>query len=67
MQALWLQVGAGSSCAIVKIVWMPCGKGRTMPSAVANGVTEQSWLTPCCPPQSASVLHGPKRFRCAFV
>src|SRR5438477_1781917 len=67
MHAPWLHVGAGSSCAIVRTVLMPIGKGRTMPSAVANGVVEQRAVVPSCPPQSDSLLHGPKRFVGAFV
>ena len=59
MQALWLQVGAGSSAAIVKVVLIPCGKGSTTPSAVAHGGWTQ---LPDPPPQSASVLQGPNRF-----
>src|SRR5579862_5362118 len=60
--ALWLHVGAGSACAIVNTVLMPEPNGRTTPSAVAKVVIVQSWVTPSCPPQSASVLHGWKRF-----
>src|SRR5690349_10252246 len=60
--ALWLHVGAGSSCPIVKIVLMPEPNGRTTPSAVANVVIEQNWVVPSRPPQSASLLHGWKRF-----
>src|SRR5262245_58647730 len=45
---------------------MPVGNGRMTPSAVAKGVVEQSPL-PAAPPQSASVVHGPKRFVCALV
>src|SRR5437588_7683399 len=41
---------------------MPCGNGRTTPSAVANGVIEHSCVTPSLPPQSASLLQGWKRF-----
>jgi hypothetical protein len=64
MQAPRLQPGAGSSAASVKTVLIPCGKGSATPSAVANGVAAQ---LPVPPPQSASVLHGPKRFCGAFV
>src|SRR5205085_3584682 len=49
-------------CAIVNTVLMPEPNGRTTPSAVANVVIVQNWVTPSRPPQSASLLHGWKRF-----
>src|SRR5439155_126737 len=58
------QSGPGSLVSPVLVVLMPCGNGKTTPSAVANGVIEQ---LSCPPPQSASVLHRPKRFCVALL
>src|SRR5439155_11956969 len=58
------QVGKLPAAATVKTVWTPVGKGMTWPSAVTHG----SWRhAPLVAPQSASLLHVPKRFAAEFV
>src|SRR5207249_5491264 len=72
-QAVWLQLGAGSSAATENTVLIdPGGKASAWPSATANGV----WTHVSCPgPQWAGSAHtdsppeqlqGPNRFCCAL-
>ena len=48
----------------VNVVDTELGKGITWPSAVTHGSWRQE---PEVPPQSESLVHGPKRFAAAFV
>src|SRR5438477_1229365 len=57
-------VGKLPAAPTVKTVWTVLGKGMTWPSAVTHG----SWrYAPLVAPQSASLLHVPKRFAAEFV
>src|SRR2546422_967837 len=64
MQRLCSQVGKLASAATVKVVCVPVENGITCPSAVTHGRARQA---PAVPPQSASVVHVPKRFDAALV
>src|SRR2546422_3204764 len=58
------QRGKPSAAATVKVVCTPVGKGMIWPSAVTHGSCMHA---PPVPPQSASLLHDPKRFAAEFV
>ena len=58
------QRGKPSAAATVKVVCTPVGNGMIWPSAVTHGSCMHA---PLVPPQSASLLHDPKRFAAAFV
>ena len=58
------QRGKPSAAATVKVVCTPVGKGMIWPSAVTHGSCMHA---PLVPPQSASLLHDPKRFAAEFV
>ena len=64
MQSACSQVGKLPGAATVKVVWVPVENGMTCPSAVTHGRAMQhpGAGQPLGEPQSASVLHVPKRF-----
>src|SRR3989442_7100376 len=56
--------GKASAPFTVKVVCTPVGNGMVWPSAVTHGSCRHA---PLVPPQSASLLHDPKRFAAEFV
>src|SRR5207244_2233175 len=64
MQRSCSQVGKGASAATVKVVCVPVENGMICPSAVTHGSVMHA---PSVPPQSASLLHVPKRFDAELV
>src|SRR5204862_4153044 len=57
---------AGALAAVVTVntVWTAVGNGMICPSAVTHGSCRQA---PAVPPQSASVVHAPKRLEAELV
>ena len=69
MQTLCSQAGKAPAAFTTKVAWVPVENGITCPSAVTHGSCRQhpGDVQPLGAPQSASVLHGPKRFDGEFV
>src|SRR5262249_12959527 len=58
------QVGKAPACLTVNVVWEPGGDGITCTAAVTHPSSRQP---PTVPPQSASVVQGPKRLASEVV
>jgi len=69
MQMSCSQVGNAPAAFTTKVVFVPVENGITCPSAVTHGSGRQhpGDVQPPGAPQSASVLHVPKRFDGEFV